>query len=49
MKYIDPITGREIPERSVYVPKQTLLQGRPYALSNYWLQPPQARLVWVKR
>lgn len=49
MIYKDPINGKEIPVRSVYVPKQTLLQGRPFDLNNYWLMPRQASLVWVKK
>ena len=31
IKHIDPINGKEIMVRSVYHPKQTLLQGAPYS------------------
>jgi hypothetical protein len=34
MVYVDPVSKKEIPVKSVYIPTQTLLQGKKYIRSS---------------
>jgi hypothetical protein len=34
MNHVDPISKKEIPVKSVYIPTKTLLQGKPYTRAN---------------